>query len=325
MKVTPELVEKYYRNLCTPAEQKAVELWQENIDSDDEVILPEGENKQLHKEQIWNPLAAILQAEKNKFENEADQQKKQVNSYFYFWRIAACLAIGITAFLYFSQTRRTNAEKIAVSYKTIRTRKGEKVTFTLTDGTVINLNSQSEIKYPENFTDTSRIICLIGEAHFKVAKDKSRPFSIYAANTMTRVLGTVFNLKVYPKENAVLSVQEGCVRFGGINDSLPHQKYTVNESGTYSANNKLSKVSRSVLSDVAWTKSKIVFADQTLKEIVPVIERWYNVSIQVNNSNLLQKKLTGEFNNPSINALMDRLGYVMRFKYHISNNQITIN
>ena len=74
----------------------------------------------------------------------------------------------------------------------------ENTTIELPDGSKIWLNQNSTLEYKKNFE--KRIVYLEGEAFFDVAKDKSRPFEIYAGKSKTTVLGTSFNIRAYPKK-----------------------------------------------------------------------------------------------------------------------------
>lgn len=70
---------------------------------------------------------------------------------------------------------------------------GQQKTITLADASVIelNTNSQIEVEYGENFRN---IRLLQGEVHFEVAKDKRKPFRVYAGSGRVQAVGTAFNL-----------------------------------------------------------------------------------------------------------------------------------
>ena len=77
-------------------------------------------------------------------------------------------------------------------------------TLTLPDGTQVQLNSQSTLLYPQNFTGKNRSVFLIGEANFKVKPDKRHPFIVKSNDFQVTALGTEFNVSAYP-ENPVLA------------------------------------------------------------------------------------------------------------------------
>ena len=85
-------------------------------------------------------------------------------------------------------------------------------TLTLDDGSVITLQPNSVVEYPETFTGPSRDVYLSGEAFFEVKRNPKKPFSVYANEIVTRVLGTSFTVRAYKKEkNVVVAVKTGKV------------------------------------------------------------------------------------------------------------------
>jgi transmembrane sensor len=89
---------------------------------------------------------------------------------------------------------------------------GQQKILTLTDGSHVQLNTNSQIQvdYNEGFRN---IQLLQGEVHFDVAKDPSKPFRVYAGNGRVQAVGTAFN--VYLNHGDVdVFVTEGRVALG---------------------------------------------------------------------------------------------------------------
>ena len=81
--------------------------------------------------------------------------------------------------------------------------------FTLSDGTVVQLNTNSDVT--EQFTAAERRVILArGEAHFAVTKNPARPFVVHAGNVDVRAVGTAFNVNLQSATVEVL-VTEGVV------------------------------------------------------------------------------------------------------------------
>ena len=81
----------------------------------------------------------------------------------------------------------------------------------LSDGSKVLLSANSRLEYLKEFTDTIRSIKLSGEARFEVAKDASRPFIVCTEQLQTRVLGTVFDVKAYPRYSPDVILYQGRV------------------------------------------------------------------------------------------------------------------
>lgn len=80
-------------------------------------------------------------------------------------------------------------------------------TRTLEDGSVVELKRGSEIRVA--FTaGLRRVVLLRGEAHFQVAKNPARPFTVEADGVQVRAVGTAFAVQRGPEQIEVL-VTEG--------------------------------------------------------------------------------------------------------------------
>ena len=84
--------------------------------------------------------------------------------------------------------------------------------FALSDGTVVTLGDHSIISFTDPFAGSKRDIWLKGRAGFKVAKDKTKPFTVYSDGISTTALGTAFTVTSYEKENIIsIRLEEGKV------------------------------------------------------------------------------------------------------------------
>src|SRR5690606_36937232 len=79
------------------------------------------------------------------------------------------------------------------------------------DGSMIFLNRNTELQYPNQFAKDKRIINLIGgEAFFKVSPDKSKPFIVNIRDVRVTVIGTSFNIRVNENKTELI-VESGIV------------------------------------------------------------------------------------------------------------------
>jgi transmembrane sensor len=75
---------------------------------------------------------------------------------------------------------------------------------TLDDGSEIVLYENSEISFEEGFAGEKRDIKLFGKATFKVAKDKTKPFTVYSGDVATTALGTKFSVSSYDEQDKII-------------------------------------------------------------------------------------------------------------------------
>ncbi|GAB3267185.1 FecR domain-containing protein [Larkinella harenae] len=320
MRITPDLLEKYHRGLCNHDEAKAVEDWltagqlEENYpqnDEDDQVIAD-----------LWQDLKSEIRPE--------HAVAKQRYWYGYLTGLAACLVVflGIRYFFFKPEPDVLPAQQQVtnVRYQYLQTAAGERRKFVLNDGTVVYLNSESQLAYPERFSDTARTAWLTGEAYFEVAKDSSRPFTIRTRDTQTRVLGTAFNLNAYPADQAVtLTVSEGKVRFSGRDAKAGSVLVMANQRSMYKPGHRLDHEQVYAGAYSAWRQNKLVFDNQKLAEIATTLERWYGRKVTIKSRELADRRCTGTFVNPSLEELLESLAYSANFRYQLNNKQVIIH
>lgn len=146
----------------------------------------------------------------------------------------------------------------------------------LADGTMVWLNSDSELRYPVNFAGRERRVFLKGEAYFDVARNTDMPFRVEAGEMEVEALGTEFNMNVYGDDGCLrTTLAEGKVRvsYAATRQAciLEPGEQAVLEEGALS-------VRQVDLRDiVGWKEGRFVFSDLPLEAIVRQLERWYDV------------------------------------------------
>lgn len=167
---------------------------------------------------------------------------------------------------------------------------GKRSYLLLSDGTQVWINAGSRLVYAPQFTGDTREVFLEGEAYFEVAKDASKPFYVRTDAFTINVLGTKFNVKAYKDDMEYTTVLvEGKVSMR-VQDQFfskdvilaPNQKLTlmkgqddfqrsnVDETGFYTN----------------WIYGYLEFKNAHLSDVLKSIQRYYNIDIELNTSNL---------------------------------------
>ncbi|NJO02143.1 MAG: hypothetical protein HC880_11050 [Bacteroidia bacterium] len=165
-----------------------------------------------------------------------------------------------------------------------RTGAGQRMKLTLPDGTRIVLNAESEISYPESFSKTGREVHLSGEAFFAVVRDLRRPFQVQTERSYTMVLGTQFNVQDYPADSlATVSLVEGQIEVNAPADDEA-QLLAPGQQWRWNVQTQQANLLRFNPKQVAgWKDNILVFDNQPLAEVIPVLERHFGVAIRVEN------------------------------------------
>ena len=209
-----------------------------------------------------------------------------------------------------------------LSARRITTMHDKEFWLTLDDGTLVHLNYNTRLIYPEKFGRGDRNVILDGEAYFMVAKDKSRPFIVHTPNGDVKVYGTEFNVNTTGDNTSVVLVK------GSVSVTPTGGKEQLMNPGQlceFSVENlMLSTVD--VEPYVAWNVGKFSFDDWSLERVMNVLARWYGYDVQFESEDLQQLPLNGHFSRfEDIQPILESIETVLDVKIRISNNTIFIN
>lgn len=185
----------------------------------------------------------------------------------------------------FSKIKTTSGEP---EMKTISTPRGKDYELVLSDGTVVLLNADSKITFPTRFTGNKRTVKLVGEAYFKVSKNKHRPFIVETGNLYTKVLGTEFNLKAYPHSDVNVTLIKGSV---AVNAEGKEVMLKPGENAEYSENKDIEVTTVDTEGYIQWKDGYFYFDNVPLIDVVRDLGRWYNVNIEIRNNSLMSYRL----------------------------------
>lgn len=315
--IDPEILKRYANGNCTPEEEDLIAAWlsdEENGPAEQDTFA--GIDKEALKQGLWADLTPSSSSLKPWHQLPALAYKVA----------ASLILICFVAYFSFRYTDKQQKKQLLAAtlvYKELFVPKGSKAKITLTDGTEVNLNADSHLKYPVAFTGNSRTIYLSGEAHFKVAKNPSKPFIIHTQKTDTRVLGTVFNLKAYPEESReLLTVEEGKVQFSAKSNPKKQLILMRNQQGIINAEGKLNQESVYAVAYSGWKSAKLIFNDLSLAEISVLLNREYNIQIDTKNKSLRKKRFTGTYHNSSLQSIVRDISLALHCRYQLNNQSL---
>ena len=162
---------------------------------------------------------------------------------------------------------------------------GQQTLFTLADGSIVHLNTQSELTV--RMTEHSRNLELIqGEAMFEVAKDPSRPFRVRSGEITVEAIGTQFN--VYRREDGVhVTVVEGTVKVEAapVAKPQPAAAAVTLTAGEEARSDRSGDVARIDTPDLekhtAWREQRLVFRGDSLAAVAAEFNRYNQLQIVV--------------------------------------------
>ncbi|GEM_PF-295643 len=330
-KITEDLLNRYLQNQCNEIEKSAVESWYnhislskkienlENLDFEEldryfrntfsnrmekTSITSISKIKKISKSKYWSAAAIFLvfltvslffihNSKKMTIEKLANESQK--NS-FIPGSFQGKIIIG-------DQFEKTSIRKESVDlqHKEIKeslkliTENGEEFESILPDGTRVYMNAGSSISMDKDYNKATRDVTLVGEAYFEVFKDPSRPFIVHVDETKIQALGTAFNVKYYPKEEAKIRtfLEEGSIQVQGTSENIILKPGQLFEYDKLSGKNRIQD--NPEIDQLAWKAGFFEFNNSPLPEIMKELARWYNFSFEISPA-YQDKTLSGTFN-----------------------------
>jgi transmembrane sensor len=207
--------------------------------------------------------------------------------------------------------------------QTLATAVGQQRTVTLTDGSIVALNTNTIVE-----TDlrrrTREIYLRKGEAHFQVAHDRSRPFLVHAGDAVVRAVGTAFEVHVLADQHVDVVVNEGRVEVQAAPPapSPEHPGAAVRPAAAatvraLNAGERLSTASHDYVvtpitaqqlsSELAWREGAIIFDGEPLSEAIAEIERYTDARIIVSDPQIAAMRVGGRFRTGDVQEFFDAL------------------
>jgi len=296
-----ELLAKYMLGEATAAEIEVVDQW----------VFASEDNLQYftHFKLIWEASRGLkiesnLDIEESWAEFKQLTQKKNqpvvmrpLTAYREWMNIAAVLIaiLGVMG-LFYTFLHQGNPKMITLqTYHSVRVD-------TLSDGSVITLNKNSVLSYPEKFKGGTREIRLAsGEAFFSIAHNRAQPFIIHINDAIVKVVGTSFNIK-NNSSRAEIIVETGIVQ-------VIHQKVVVRLKPKEKADIDYhsGKIIKGSNTDILYNyyRTKELVANKTpLWRVVQVIQEIYHVKIVIADKMVANRLLTTTFKVDSLDKIL---------------------
>lgn len=309
-----ELLAKYFTGESNAAEKEIVERWRKKNSKNEKIFeeFLETWNHADTTDRSFNPdITDALNQVNRKIrlaENPFTLRRKSNSFIFYSLRIAAVLIIAFAIWYFYKEVF---AKEIYLTEN--NTGKSIK-SLVLEDGTRVTLNTGSLIRYPRKFRSNIRNIELTGEAYFDVAKDPDKAFTIHAQNTITRVMGTSFNLRAFPSENeVVLTVTEGKVAFADktLNKAKTLDLYAGDKGIVNKSRRTITKEKNDDINFMSWKDKQLIFEHTPLKIVAEDLSRFYGTMFLISNPVLDSVTVNDlEFKNSPLDSVILSFNYL---------------
>ena len=231
-------------------------------------------------------------------------------------KYAAIIVLALLAGFFIQNQLQTTG-----SIKKIHSEQGSISSIYLEDGSRIWLNSNTTIALHESSNQTT--VDLQGEAYFEVKHNPKRAFVIDLGKIKINDIGTNFNISAYPSDNFVrTTLLEGKIEV--LNEDLETIKnLKINQTFKFDRRNSSYELEElDPLLVTGWKDNKFVFIDKPLHEICDEIEKWYGVTIIINDNDLGNEKYTSVIRRTTtVKQLLEMFKLTAGINYEFKNKE----
>lgn len=200
-----------------------------------------------------------------------------------------------------------NKPQIQEIKNTLHTLHGMECRITLSDGTKVHLNAESQLTYPVCFSSKERIVQVKGEAYFDVVPDSEHPFIVQTPHTSIRVTGTTFNVRAYSDEKS----ESTTLVSGGIKIKSGTESFELSPNQHFTFDKKSGK---SIVTNVntelytSWESGSFIFKNVPLENVMSYLSKWYGFKYTFEDDAVKQVKIGAYLNRyANMNPIIDMI------------------
>jgi len=237
-------------------------------------------------------------------------------------RVAAVflILVGVGAVIFTLMNRKPSIEMVQVNTGN----EANTLIKTLNDGSVIYIAQNSLFSFPTEFENDTRNVALKGEAFFDIAPNPEKPFIIETDEAFIEVLGTAFNVKTQNGTDFELSVDRGKVKVTLKEDPSRSEFVGAGEKVTAVKNN-IVKSKHVANQEHAWYRKHMQFKDESLHNIISVLNRNFNTTFAVAEKQTGNRRLTVTFDKESAETMTELICVTLNLKSQKINGSVVLS
>jgi len=335
------LLNSYETHTCTPEERQLVEQWYELLGEPIDIPISE-EHWLMMEQRLWNKV------QPQSPEPDVDPAPF-VRS---LWRKVALIASGIAAVIAIVVGLNWNQKLLPRFGQQSLIDKVEQTEWTqfvnesgkpkevkLPDGSIVMLSPRAQLAVHKGFNKKTRNVRLLGEASFEVHRNPARPFLVYSGDIITKVLGTIFQVRSGgPGQPVQVTVQSGKVtvyRQGAkdLTNVSPNRGVilTPNQKVIYFPDNEqfvtsITEDPQPILAHVSEqaTAPSLVFEDAPIGEVIHQLEVIYGTEIELEQESLSHCPFTGDLTRQTLYTKLELLCGTINGSYEVRGTKILV-
>ena len=332
--IPADLLNKYLKGQCTTGEEAFINKWYDSHERDfDHISSISDAQKQVLKSRIRSRIAANVDTA---YQPGNYNFRNKVRAIIYALSGTAASILVIFLLLQNHKTRIINNGPGILVITNNTPNIYEQV---LSDGSHVWLNPGAQIRYPKAFSGNKREVRMSGESFFEVTKNPAKPFIIYSGNLVTKVWGTSFRVR----DDKNLPYADVTVVTGKVSVRLTHAgALHVAKTASYNANEEVmiypdqnvtytkgtsvfKEIPKADMKELRiWKKINVAFDNKQMSEVLPVLEKQFDVNITAANDKIKAYLLNADFNDLNLPQVLELLHKTLNVSYEIKGRDITL-
>ncbi len=298
-----DLISKYLCGEATPDEAMQLEEWKQI-----------SKENQLYFDNMQQAFLMVSNVEWSAPDKKAAWQKlmkkpKPSSKIGWIYGLAAVLVVGLLAVVFLMKNDKMPLELIA---------NATSVTQSLSDQSEVTLQANSKISFEDGFGTKHRQLKLSGKGKFTVTHNEDLPFIIESNGVFIEDLGTVFSVESRPESDTVyVVVNQGIVRLYDEHGSEIIIK--AGEKAWYIRSQK------TIITDLETKVLKFDFKDTRLVEVVDLLEKTYQIDVQLSPESIGECKITTQFFDEEVATIITVIAETLGFKYEYQDHHYKIS
>lgn len=223
---------------------------------------------------------------------------------------AAVMVLAGGALLWRASQAGTDAGTQIASTQVFETGVGQTDTVRLEDGTRVVLAPRSRVSVAADYGRPARRVKLTGEALFDVVHDDAHPFSVLAGTATIRDIGTTFTVRHFGEASIEVTVTAGSVV---LHATTKQEREGIilhaGDHGVLDAGGLATLHQAAVTdADTAFASGRLVFAETPLSAVAAELERWYGITLRIEDPALAAQHITASFRGESVREVLNVIG-----------------
>lgn len=315
--ISDELLGKYItKSPFSEEENEEILKWEGSEDTETFLRDIDTINKDIERLKSmsrFNSMAAL---------NKVNSRIRKINRYrtiYNAWqKVAAIIVIPLIVYSLLQITNSIEKENNIIWHETSSTY-GMISKITLPDGSIAELNSCSQLRYPSEFDAKERIVELKGEGFFKVSSNKEHPFIVKCDDISVQAVGTEFNIQINKNGKIITSLKEGTVNIIKDTEDNEQKMVTLTPGQTAIYDKNISDITEIKTNNIdkylAWREGKLIFTSDKLIDVLDILEQRFNVKFRINPSADISGVFTGTFVNKDLDTILKYIGFTTSVEF----------